>query len=63
MMMPIKRREALSKYFLDLSKVILAMGVLTPLFGPPILNGMEIVLALLIGILVAIIGYHFQPKE
>ena len=58
-----KRREALSKYFLDLSKIAFAVGVLTPFLAPGTLDFLKVLLALLVGVSLGIIGYHFQPKE
>lgn len=58
-----KRREVLSKYFLDLSKVAFAVGVLSPILVPASVNYPKILLALIVGVTLGIIGYHFQPEE
>ncbi len=57
-----KRRETLSKYFMDLSKIAFAVGVLTPVLAPGAVSFPKVILALLVGVSLGIIGYHFQPK-
>ncbi len=63
MKIPIKRREALSKYFLDVSKIVLTIGVLTPLLVPKEIKLGPLFMFLFVSLFLVMLGYRFQPKE
>lgn len=61
--MPLKRREALSRYFLDVSKIILAIGVLTPLLSQQKTHLITVLMFSIVGLIFCMLGYYCQPKE
>lgn len=58
-----KKLEYLSKYFADVSKLVIGIGVVTKTFSPDKVHMPSFIFALLFGTTLLTIGLVLQPKE